>query len=154
MAAAAFSAATAVQRAQLMLQQKQKQQSEVDTINPPNNFNDPQTLTSTNMDAIADPASKQIPATKIREDIIIESQDTETGDLMSNDGCQKVMDHSNSSKSFEDEDHLRHNSNNNSNYTNSQGQFSVQNTVGEENDNATCDISESDQPIVKVDVAE
>ena len=40
MAAAAFSAATAVQRAQLMLQEKQKLQSEVSNINSTKDFND------------------------------------------------------------------------------------------------------------------
>ena len=151
MAAAAFSAATAVQRAQIMMQQKQKVHADGDSVksssNDVNNSHD--INSSMNMGSVSDTAANEISVSEIRGNVMIDSKESKNGEPTSEDGCQKQAIQSNNI--LEHENHLREDSNNINRSANSHGQFDVRNTGEEGNDNATCETTDSSQPIIEVE---
>ena len=152
MAAAAFSAASAVQRAQLILHQKQKLHSEIDSINPSTEVSDIQCENTKSIGSNSDiPSNECLSSSQMRKNVVLESQKDETGDLMSKDGCQKESDHSKNPKSFEDDDLLKDDlKNSSSKLSNFHGAFDAQNTAGKENNSGTRESNASDQPLVEI----
>ena len=150
MAAAAFSAATAVQRAQLMLQEKQKVQPESDLSN--DDINKSRGINNNDIKSLSDNAEGEISGIHPGGIEPLEAQLTETDDLLTRKSSQKGVDKSSILRSLDDEKFLKDGLNTNqSNPSNKHGQCALQNTVGDASESASCETLESSQPITEVE---
>ena len=101
------------------------------------------------MGSASDTEANEISISQTRGNVMTEFQENKNGEPTSEDGCQKQVIQSNNI--LEHENHLREDSNNINRSENLHGQFDVQNTVEEGNDNATCETTDSSQPIIEVE---
>ena len=155
MAAAAFSAATAVQRAQMMFQHKQKIRPE-DDLNkspPTETIEAHNVVTSKNIESLSDILPKDSPeCSQSRENLNMIAQENELiGDLIGENDYQKDFTDFNKFKSHEIQHNLENGFKINESLNNINGPFEEQSAVGEKNDSASCEAIQSDQPIIEVE---
>ena len=155
MAAAAFSAATAVQRAQMMLQHKQKIRPEDDLSKSPSTESlEAQNVgPSKNMESLSDLLAKDSPeCSQSRENLNMMAQETDLiGDLIGENDYQKDHTDFNKFKSHEIQHNLENGFKINESLNNINGPFEEQSAVGEKNDSASCEVIQADQPIIEVE---